>query len=157
MSVNKVRKLMGTKTQAASGTVAKLVCFCRKSRAAGYCHGNGGYMAAPQLLPAEGRALRAMGHRNGYGNEAPLLPAHKPGTLGPAAMSRACVATAKVCSAVLSPSKSQLSTSESDDKLTGCHPYKAKPSSGHSLLSKLKTYGLHWRVARQSFWPQGFR
>ena len=114
-------------------------------------------MAAPQLLPAEGRALRAMGHRNGYGNEAPLLPAHKPGTLGPAAMSRACVATAKVCSAVLSPSKSQLSASESDDKLTGCHPYKAKPSSGHSLLSKLKTYGLHRRVARRSFWPQGFR
>ena len=131
-------------------------CGCR-TRAAGYCHGNGGYMAAPQLLPAEGRALRAMGHRNGYGNEAPLLPAHKPGTLGPAAMSRACVATAKVCSAVLSPSKSQLSTSESDDKLTGCHPYKAKPSSGHSLLSKLKTYGFHWRVARRSFWPQGFR
>ena len=112
---------------------------------------------APLLLPAEGRALRALGHRNGYGNESPLLPAHKPGTLGPAAMSRACVATAKVCSAVLSPSKSQLSTSESDDKLTGCHPYKAKPSSGHSLLSKLKMYGLHPRVARRSFWPQGFR
>ena len=49
-------------------------CFGRRSRAAGYCHGNGGYMAAPLLLPAEGRALRAMGHRNGYGNEAPLLP-----------------------------------------------------------------------------------
>ena len=51
-------------------------CFGRRSRAAGYCHGNGGYisMAARLLLPAEGRALRAMGHRNGYGNEAPLLP-----------------------------------------------------------------------------------
>ena len=153
MSVHKVRKLMGMKTQAACGTACATGhrCFCRKSRAAGSCHGNGGYMAAPLLLPAEGRALRAMGH------EAPLLPAHKPGTLGPAAMSRACVATAKVCSPVLSPSKSQLSTSESDDKLTGCHPYKAKPSSGHSLLSKLKTYGLHPRVARRSFWPQGFR
>ena len=114
-------------------------------------------MAAPLLLPAGGRVLRAMGHRSGYGNATPLLPAHKPGTLGPAAMSRACVATAKVCSAVLSPSKSKQSPSESEDKLTGCHPYKAKTSSGHSALSRLKAYGLHWRVARRNFWPQGLR